>query len=209
MSTNPRHHDGTTGVTRVPTFLIAASLVIATTAVAFTMTGNAMMHNAMRALGFGRDTAVAMTARQEAIALTALEDRLSLALMDIDTLKSRPSRPATDPAVEGRLTRIDTELAKLLSANGKLLEAQSDTSEELGHIRAALANADIGVAQLRAAIDEGSARQRNAIADINGRIDRLEHAASRSDVTGSVRTRKTPRPVRAVVSMDPHPAWRP
>jgi hypothetical protein len=209
MPTDPVHHYELTGVTRGPTLLIAAGFVIATTAAALNITGHGAMNNVLRALGFGHNPAVAAAPRPQAVALTTLEDRLSLALMDIDTLKARPSRGATDPAVEARLNRMDSGLAKLLSASSKLLEAQSNTSEELGHIRAALANADIGIAQLRASIDEGSARQRNAVADINGRIDQLEHAASRNDATGSVHSGKARRRARAVASIDPRTAGRP
>jgi chromosome segregation ATPase len=193
MSTTTFRHDPSTGAVRARTFLIAAGCVIATSAVVLNTTGGEAMQKAMHALGFGRDTAIAAAQQQQAVAIATLEDRLTLVLGEIDGLKWRQNRAATDPAVSDRLTRIDSELAKLHAASGKLAEAQSDTSEELGHVRAALANADIGIAQLRVSIDEGNARQRNAASDIKARMDRLDHAASPSDVTGSIRTGKARR----------------
>lgn len=193
MSTNPVYHDPSTGVTRARRFLIAAGFVIATSAVVYSATGSETVQKAMHAFGLDRDAPIAAAQRQQALAIGRLEDRLGLVLRDIDGLSSHPVRAATNPASEDRLTRIDSELARLRAENSKLLDAQSDTSEELGHIRAVLANADIGIAQLRVSIDAGETRQRNAVAAINERLDRR-------DVTGSIHTSKARRPSRRTVT---------
>jgi len=114
-------------------------------------------------------------------------------------LKSRDDRPVTDPSVENRLAQLDSQLAQVRTQSDALRAAQSDTAEELGHIRAAIANADIGLDQLRSSIDERDTIARKAIADVSGRVDRLTNLAAPGDVTGSIPTatarRRAYRPI--------------
>ena len=60
----------------------------------------------------------------------------------------------TPMTLEDRVAAMAAELAQVKAENAKLRENQSDTSEELSHFRASLANAEIGVGALRTTTDE-------------------------------------------------------
>src|SRR5262245_40817876 len=60
---------------------------------------------------------------------------------------------ARETPLEERVAALTTELAQVKAENAKLRESQRDTSEELSHIRASLANAEIGLAALRTTTD--------------------------------------------------------
>ena len=88
--------------------------------------------------------------------------------------------------LEERVAALTAELAQVKVETTKLRESQGDTSEELGHIRAGLANAEIGLGALRTTIDENEARRRNTAAQIEfeyrpieGRIAPPPHGAGR------------------------------
>jgi predicted nucleic acid-binding Zn-ribbon protein len=49
--------------------------------------------------------------------------------------------------LEDRVAALTAELAQVNAETAKLRKTQSDTSEELSHIRATLANAEIGECQ--------------------------------------------------------------
>lgn len=91
-----------------------------------------------------------------------------------------------DAAVDERLSELESDIAQLKQEAVALHAGQSDTSEELGHIRASLANATIGLESLRSSIDDNDLGRRQAIADFGRRIERLEHAVAASDRTGSI-----------------------
>src|SRR5215203_5237922 len=59
----------------------------------------------------------------------------------------------TPMTLEDRVAALTAELAQLKAETAKLRESQSDTSEELSHIRASLANAEISRAALRTITD--------------------------------------------------------
>jgi septal ring factor EnvC (AmiA/AmiB activator) len=98
----------------------------------------------------------------------------------------------SDAAVDERLNQLEADIARLKQEAVALRAGQSDTSEELGHIRAGLANATIGLESLRSSIDGNDLGRRHAIADFARRIERLEHQVAASDRTGSI----APAPVR-------------
>jgi septal ring factor EnvC (AmiA/AmiB activator) len=75
---------------------------------------------------------------------------------------------------EDRVAALTAELAQVKAATAKLRESQSDTAEELGHIRASIANNEIGLAALRATADENEAHQRDAAAEIASDLARLK-----------------------------------
>jgi hypothetical protein len=177
------------------TFLIVAGFAIATGVVALNTMSLDTVQRASQALGFDHSAAIAAAEQRQAAEIARLEGGVDVALREIARLKSRQTSVQTDPAVEDRLVQIDQSLARLKLESGKLLEAQGATSEELSHIRAALANADIGMEQLRVSIDETDLRQRKSAAEADVRIGRLERWTS-PDMTGSIsagRARQRPR----------------
>jgi chromosome segregation ATPase len=76
--------------------------------------------------------------------------------------------------LEDRVAALTAELAQVKAETAKLRESQGDTSEELGHIRASLANAEIGLAALRTTIDENEGRRRDTAAQIESNLVQLK-----------------------------------
>jgi chromosome segregation ATPase len=80
----------------------------------------------------------------------------------------------TPMTLEDRVAALTAELAQVKAETAKLRESQGDTSEELGHIRASLANAEIGLAALRTTIDENEGRRRDTAAQIESNLVQLK-----------------------------------
>ena len=76
--------------------------------------------------------------------------------------------------VEDRVAALTAELARVKVETAKLRERQGDTSEELSHIRASLANAEIGLGALRTTTDENEARRRDTAAQIESNLAQLK-----------------------------------
>jgi chromosome segregation ATPase len=76
--------------------------------------------------------------------------------------------------VEDRVAALSAELARVKVETAKLRERQGDTSEELSHIRASLANAEIGLGALRTTTDENEARRRDTAAQIEANLAQLK-----------------------------------
>ena len=80
----------------------------------------------------------------------------------------------TPMTLENRVAALTAELAQVKAGTTKLRESQGDTSEELSHIRASLANAEIGLAALRTTTDENDARGRDTAAQIEANLAQLK-----------------------------------
>jgi chromosome segregation ATPase len=80
----------------------------------------------------------------------------------------------TPMTVEDRVADLTAELAQVKAATAKLRESQGDTSEELSHIRASLANTEIGLAALRTTTGENEARGRDTAAQIESSLAQLK-----------------------------------
>src|SRR4051794_14814150 len=81
----------------------------------------------------------------------------------------------TPMTLEERVAALTAELAQVRAESAKLRESQSDTSEELSHIRASLANAEISRAALRTITDENEAQRRDTAAQIASNLAQLKH----------------------------------
>lgn len=80
----------------------------------------------------------------------------------------------TTMTIEDRVAALTAELAQVKAATAKLRESQGDTSEELSHMRASLANAEIDLASLRTTTDGNEARQRDTAAQIESNLAQLK-----------------------------------
>ena len=80
----------------------------------------------------------------------------------------------TPMTLEDRVAALTAELAQVKAETAKLRESQGDTSEELSHIRASLANAEIGLEALRTTTDENEARGRDTAAQIESNLVQLK-----------------------------------
>src|SRR3954469_2798474 len=81
----------------------------------------------------------------------------------------------TPMTLEDRVAALTAELAQVKAENAKLRESQSDTFGELSHIRASLANAEIGLAALRTTTDENEAHRRDTAAQVASNLAQLKH----------------------------------
>jgi chromosome segregation ATPase len=86
----------------------------------------------------------------------------------------RNAAPETPMTLEDRVAALTTELARVKAETAKLRVGQSDTSEELSHIRASLANAEIGLDALRTTTDENEAHGRDTVAQIASNLAQLK-----------------------------------
>ena len=85
----------------------------------------------------------------------------------------------TPMTLEDRVAALTAELAQVKAGTAKLRESQGDTSEELSHMRASLANAEIGLESLRTTTDGNEARQRDTAAQIESNLAQLKHETLR------------------------------
>ena len=81
----------------------------------------------------------------------------------------------TPMTLEDRVAALTAELAQVKAETAKLRESQGNTSEELSHMRASLANAEIGLEALRITTDENEARGRDTAAQIASNLAQLKH----------------------------------
>jgi chromosome segregation ATPase len=85
----------------------------------------------------------------------------------------------TPMTVEDRVADLTAQLAQVKAATAKLRDSQGDTSEELSHIRASLANTEIGLAALRTTAGENEARGRDTAAQIESNLAQLKDGTLR------------------------------
>ena len=92
-------------------------------------------------------------------------------------LRERVCRNAareTPMTLEDRVAALTAELAQVKAETAKLRESQGNTSEELSHMRASLANAEIGLEARRTTTDENEARGRDTAAQIASNLAQLK-----------------------------------
>jgi chromosome segregation ATPase len=80
----------------------------------------------------------------------------------------------TPMTLADRVAALTAELAQVKAETAKLRESQGDTSEELSHIRASLANTEIDLAALRTTTDENEVRRRDTAAQIGSNLAQLK-----------------------------------
>jgi len=80
----------------------------------------------------------------------------------------------TPMTLEDRVAALTAELAQVKAETRRLRANQGDTSEEVSHLRAGLANAEIGLDALRTTTDENETRRRDAAAQIEQNIAQLK-----------------------------------
>jgi chromosome segregation ATPase len=80
----------------------------------------------------------------------------------------------TPMTINDRVAALTAELAQVKVETAKLRESQGDTSEELSHMRASFANAEIGLASLRTSTDENEAHRRDTADQIESNLAQLK-----------------------------------
>jgi chromosome segregation ATPase len=85
----------------------------------------------------------------------------------------------TSVTLDERVAALTSELTRVKRETAKLREYQGETSEELAHIRAGLANTEISLAGLRTTTDENEARRRDTTAQIESNLAQLKNETLR------------------------------
>jgi chromosome segregation ATPase len=85
----------------------------------------------------------------------------------------------TSVTLDDRVAALTAELTRVKRETAKLREYQGETSEELAHIRAGLANTEISLAGLRATTDDNEARRRDTTAQIESNLVQLKNETLR------------------------------
>ena len=80
----------------------------------------------------------------------------------------------TPMTLEDRVAALTAELAHVKIETAKLRDSQNDTSEELSHVRASLANAEMGLSALRTTTDENEAHRRDTAAQVASNLAQLK-----------------------------------
>jgi hypothetical protein len=99
-----------------------------------------------------------------------LEHRLNAVAAEIEALKSGNGAVS---ALDAQVAALVSEVAALRQENLALRNAQKDAAAELGHVRADVANMQIGLESLRTSIDEHEASRRDADAALDSSLARL------------------------------------
>jgi len=120
--------------------------------------------------------------------LTAVRTIILAAGIAFAATTSASGEVLVDPASKETMAQVGSELARLQQEIHSLREIQNDTSAELNHIRAGLANATIGLESMRSSIDESEQSQRQSTTELGRRIGRLESLIASGERTGSIST---------------------
>ena len=80
----------------------------------------------------------------------------------------------TPMTLDDRVAALTAELAHVKIETAKLRDSQNDTSEELSHVRASLANAEMGLSALRTTTDENEAHRRDTAAQVASNLAQLK-----------------------------------
>jgi hypothetical protein len=152
-------------------FLIAIGLAAAVaTGSALSSVASGAAQDLLRAVGFGRETAIEAEQHRQAAVLARLENSLGLVRNKMAQLS----------------TRADEADAQL--------RASSPPQATAGEPEARVDDLEIGLASLRTSLVEKEERNREALAAVNKRVDWLETLIYSHDATGSVQDAAPPAP---------------
>jgi septal ring factor EnvC (AmiA/AmiB activator) len=96
------------------------------------------------------------------------------AMVWVGSNQNRAVAEQTPTTIEDRVAALTAGLMQVKAATAKLRESQGNTSAELSHIRAGLANAEIGLATLNTTTDKNEARRRDMAVQIESKLAQLK-----------------------------------
>jgi chromosome segregation ATPase len=163
--------------------------VAVTSGASFTAAGSGALQQALRGLGFGRDTEIQAEQRKQATALAEIERIISRMDSEIGSLTTRVTvAEANETAASDQLAKLDGSMVAL-STDVKDLRTRSETGESwrkpVDHLNTAVTGARSDIVTLRSSLDAYDQSRRNDIATITRRLDRLEQATVARDATAS------------------------
>jgi len=173
--------------------MIGMVLAVAVTAGALlSAAGSGALQQALRTMGFGRDTEIQTEQRKQAAALAQMERIISRMDNEIGGLTTRVAGAESSATIaDERLSKLDGELD---AAAGDIRElrvrSESAASEAwrkpVDHLNAAVTGTRGDIINLRSSLDAYDQTRRSDLGALNKRIDRLEQALAVRDATASI-----------------------
>lgn len=171
--------------------MIGMVLAVAVTAGAsLSAAGSGTLQQALRTLGFGRDTEIQVEQRKQAAVLAEIERIIGRMDNEIGGLTTRITRAeSSETAASDQLARLDGGLAAM-GTEVKDLRARSESGEAwrkpVDHLNAAVTGARTDILTLRSSLDAYEQMRRGDVGALTKRVDRLERAILARDATSSI-----------------------
>jgi chromosome segregation ATPase len=173
--------------------MIGMVLAVAVTAGAsLSAAGSGALQQALRTMGFGRDTEIQAEQRKQAAALAQMERIISRMDKEIGGLTTRVAgAESSAAAADERLSKLDGELADATGDIKELRVRSESTASEawrkpVDHLNAAVTGTRGDIINLRSSLDAYDQTRRSDLGALNKRIDRLEQAMAVRDATASI-----------------------
>jgi len=176
--------------------MIGMILAVAVTAGAsLSAAGSGSLQQALRAMGFGRDTEIQAEQKKQAAAIADMERILSRMDNEIGALGTRMVRSeSTGAATSAELAKVDGALVAMGTEIKDLrLRGDSAASEAwrkpVEHLNTAVTGTRTDIINLRSSLDAYEQVRRSDVSALTRRLERVEQALVVRDATASVPNR--------------------
>jgi chromosome segregation ATPase len=168
--------------------MIGMVLAVAVTAGAsFSAAGSGALQQAVRTMGFGRDTEIQAEQRKQATSIAELERIISRMDNEIGGLTTRMADAET---AGERIARLDGELAAVTVEMKEMRQRSEAAAAEawrkpVDHLNTAVTGTRSDIISLRSSLDASDQQRRGELGALAKRLDRLEQTLAR-DNTASI-----------------------
>jgi chromosome segregation ATPase len=176
-------------------FALMIGMVLAvavTVGASLSSAGSGALQEAIRTMGFGRDSDIQAEQRKQTTALAEMERIISRMDNEIGGLTTRITRAeSNETAASERIARLDGELATV-TTDIKDLRLRSENAggeawrKPVDHLNTAVTGARSDIINLRSSLDAYDQTRRGDVGALTKRIDRLEQALVIRDATASI-----------------------
>jgi chromosome segregation ATPase len=173
--------------------MIGMVLAVAVTAGAsLSAAGSGALQQALRAVGFGRDSEIAAEQRKQAGSIADLERIIGRMDNEIGSLTTRMTRSeANETTTSDLIAKVDGDLTTVTN-EVKELHQRSEAAagdawrKPIDHLNAAVTGARTDIIDLRSSLDAYDQMRRNDVGVLTRRIERVERALAARDATSSI-----------------------
>jgi chromosome segregation ATPase len=166
--------------------------VAVTVGASLSAAGSGALQQALRSMGFGRDTEIQTVQRKQAAALAEMERIISRMDNEIGGLTTRITRAESNETVasehlarlDGELTTVTTDIKELRLRNENA--AGEAWRKPVDHLNAAVTGARSDIINLRSSLDAYDQTRRGEVGALTKRLDRLEQTLAIRDATASI-----------------------
>jgi hypothetical protein len=169
--------------------MIGMVLAVAVTAGAsLSAAGSGALQQAMRSLGFGRDSEIQAEQRRQAATLSQIERIIGRMDNEIGALTTRVIRTeSSENATTDSVAQLDDAFTALSSEMKELRAAAGEPwRKPVEHLNAAVAGTRGDIITLRSSLDAYDQMHRNDVGAITKRLDRLEKSLAARDATATI-----------------------